>query len=83
MDNINIPPEAVEAAARAMCHNAYKHLPEMRDVDAYTPDADYWLAQATAAIRAALAAWPGMEHMAGDEAFPFYYLILPLTEPEA
>jgi hypothetical protein len=55
-----IPPEAVEAAARAMCKRAYEHLPEMREQDTFTPDADYWMGQATAALRAGIAAWPGM-----------------------
>ena len=52
MTDITIPPEAVEAAARAMCKRAYEHLPEMREQDTFTPDADYWMGQATAAIRA-------------------------------
>lgn len=56
---MNIPPAALEAGARAMCHNAYKHLPEMRDQDTYTPDAEYWLGQARAAFVAVVEAWPG------------------------
>ena len=84
MIDIHIPPAALEAGARAMCHNAYKHLPEMRDQDTYTPDADYWLDQARAAFVAMVEAWPGMHThewqrpwlggMSGTD------LILPLTE---
>lgn len=59
-DRITIPPEAVEAAARAMCKRAYEHLPEMREQDTFTPDADYWMGQAAAALRAGIAAWPGV-----------------------
>lgn len=33
-----------------------------------------------AACLAMLKSWPGMEYMMGDEAFPFHYIILPLTE---
>ncbi len=32
------------------------------------------------AIADALKAWPGMEYMMGDEAFPFHHLILPLPK---
>lgn len=51
MDKINIPPEAVEAAAKAM------YMAE--------PWSTFWSIEdarslCTAAIRAALAAWPGM-----------------------
>jgi hypothetical protein len=34
-----------------------------------------------AACLAMLRAWPEMEYMMGDEAFPFHHIILPLTEP--
>ena len=57
---ITIPPAALEAGARALAREAYKHLPEMREQDTYTPDADYWLGQARAAFLAVLEAWPGM-----------------------
>lgn len=75
-----IPPEAVEAAARAMCKRAYEHLPEMREQDTFTPDADYWMGQATAAIRAGIAAWPGMFYHPArpdEEACIFLPLSLP------
>ena len=48
MTTIHIPPEAVEAAARAIGEETYVgNKQTLRDA-------------ATAAIRAALAAWPGM-----------------------
>ena len=84
MDNITIPPEAMEAAARAMCKRAYEHLPEMREQDTFTPDADYWMGQATAALRAGIAAWPGMEHQTPNDWSNKPHIILPLPkEPEA
>ena len=78
MTDITIPPEAVEATARAMCKRAYEHLPEMREQDTFTPDADYWMGQATAALRAGIAAWPGM--IVGNSLFdgePMVFLPLP------
>ena len=78
MTDITIPPEALEAGARAMCHNAYKHLPEMRDQDTYTPDAEYWLGQARAAFVAMVENWPGCEE---DDLGPAY-LILPLAQKQ-
>ena len=81
---IKIPDEAVEAAARAFYEAIVKHpnssgakAPNWYKVSA--SDKQAMRDVATAAIRAMLATWPGMEHMAGDEAFPFYYLILPLN----
>ena len=79
MANIHIPPEAVEAAARELTMALVLAVDE--DCRACALTDDERMEAARAAIRAALAAWPGVEHMAGDEAFPFYYLILPLTEP--
>jgi hypothetical protein len=82
MTDIHIPPEAVEAAARA----AYYAFTEINIGDGE----DRWerllprfraeyREQARAAIRAALGAWPGMYPVSygGDEP-PF--LVLPLTE---
>ena len=79
MSKLNIPPAALEAGARAMCHNAYKHLPEMRDQDTYTPDADYWLDQARAAFVAMVEAWPGSfeEYMNVEEGRAVVCMILP------
>lgn len=31
-------------------------------------------------IAAVINAWPGMEYMMGDEAFPFHHIILPLPK---
>lgn len=79
MTNIHIPPEAVEAAARA--------IKQWLD---YTLDKDTRASEltdgehddlATAAIRAALAAWPGMNH--DSQAWRGYggeVLILPLPQ---
>lgn len=51
-DDITIPPEAVEAAARELAPHPWSM---------YTDSAQaHFQAKATAAIRAALAAWPGM-----------------------
>ena len=70
-EHIPIPPESVAAAARAIGEETYVgNKQTLRDA-------------ATAAIRAALAAWPGMNH--DSQAWRGYggeVLILPLnTEP--
>lgn len=58
--SITIPPEALEAAARAMAKAGYGFA-GIELTDPYTADAEYWDHIAHAAIRAALAAWPGMK----------------------
>ena len=78
--NIPIPPAALEAGARAMCRNAYKHLPEMSNQDTYTPDAEYWLDQARACFTAIVKAWEGMETSAPDPWSAPDRLILPLPQ---
>ena len=64
MTDITIPPEALEAAVKA--YFATKK-------DSY----EGWINDACLAM---LKAWPGMEYMMGDEAFPFHHLILPLPK---
>ena len=84
MTDVTIPPEAVEAAARAMCKRAYEHLPEMREQDTFTPDADYWMGQATAALRAGIAAWPGMfDHPARPDEEACIFLPIPTENTNA
>lgn len=75
-----IPAEAVEAAAVAMCKRSYEHLPEMREQDTFTPDADYWMGQATAALRAGIAAWPGMTYAKWRDYGQADRLVLPLPQ---
>ena len=60
MTNITIPPEAVEAAARAMFIEAYR-----REPDEQTDGARFILVRqfTLAALRAGIAAWPGMWHI--------------------
>ena len=55
MTDITIPPEAVEAAARAICETENGPCKFMPDECGCT----YWLAHARASISAALSAWPG------------------------
>ena len=59
MTDITIPPEAVEAAARAICETENGPCKCMPDECGCT----YWKAHATAALRAGIAAWPGMWHI--------------------
>jgi hypothetical protein len=80
MTDITIPDEALEAGARSACHEAYKHLPEMREQDTYTPDADYWLNQARAAFLAMIEAWPGMTLHQQDINAEYSYFVLPLPQ---
>ena len=60
MTDITIPPEAVEAAARAMFIEAYR-----REPDEQTDEARFILVRqfTLAALRAGIAAWPGMWHI--------------------
>lgn len=62
MSEITIPPEALWAAARAVCETENGPC----DVDPSICDCTYWNAAATAAIRAALAAWPGVSTRLAD-----------------
>ena len=57
MTDITIPPEAVEAAARAMFIEAYR-----REPDEQTDGGRFILVRqfTLAALRAGIAAWPGM-----------------------
>lgn len=76
MTNIHIPPEAVEAAARALCAHAELFWPDLTGGEHAV-----LRGEATAAIRAALAAWPGMNH--DSQAWRGYggeVLILPLPQ---
>lgn len=81
MTDIHIPPEAGEAAARAIFRVGF----ERETLEGDAADADrlaFARRYATAAIRAALEAWPGMNH--DSQAWRGYggeVLILPMTEP--
>jgi hypothetical protein len=85
-----IPPEVVEAAARA-AHDVWRRQASVGDdIAEYAPWhemsadlQDEYLDQARAAIAAALAAWPGAYKMLGwDEAAqePRYEWFLPLPQ---
>ena len=63
MTDITIPPEAVEAAARAICETfrAAMNMPNEPEWDASNPTLkDAYRNEARAALRAGIAAWPGM-----------------------
>lgn len=75
MTDITIPFEAVEAAARAICETENGPCKCMPDECGCT----YWKAHATAALRAGIAAWPGMtRHGHYTAAGPRDAIILPL-----
>jgi hypothetical protein len=90
MTDITIPPEAVEAAARALCIAAGYDPDDMQEGPLLDGSLVYplwreWEDDATAALRAGLLAWPGMAHdcrtfinvtNSGTET----RIILPLTE---
>ena len=59
MTDITIPPDALEAAARAICETENGPCKCMPDECGCI----YWKAHATAALRAGIAAWPGMWHI--------------------
>ena len=68
MTDITIPPEAVEAAARALCLrigvDPDDPLPEeIREGSGPWPYWTVFAAQANTALRAGIAAWPGMWHI--------------------
>lgn len=73
MVNITIPPEAIEAAARAVAAEV-RH-----DWDTAGKFQDKWRAVARAACLAMLEAWPGMVCAEEDYLGPAC-IILPLTE---
>ena len=56
MTDITIPPEAVDRAAQAICETENGPCKCMPDECGCI----YWKAHATAALRAGIAAWPGM-----------------------
>lgn len=64
---INIPPEALEAAARAMAKAGYGFT-GIELTDPYTADAEYWDTVARAACLAMLKHWPGMSDIPSCEA---------------
>ena len=77
MTDITIPPEALEAAARAMAKAGYGFA-GIELTDPYTADADYWDHTARAAIAAAINAWPGMTWACRGKGTPPHLLFLPL-----
>lgn len=77
MTDITIPPEAVEAAARAICETENGPCKCMPDECGCT----YWKAHATAALRAGIAAWPGATETAANKTRVYFdALILPLPQ---
>lgn len=81
MKENQIPPEAEEAAARAMCRNAYKKLPSFNWEDSMRDDADgpYWRECARVAMAAGITVWPGAYTKSEDWYSPAdTNLILPL-----
>lgn len=56
MADITIPPDAVDRAAQAICETENGPCKCMPDECGCI----YWKAHATAALRAGIAAWPGM-----------------------
>ena len=80
MNNITIPPEAVEAAARADYEVTRQDGPDCLPTWEGNPEhiREHYRRHATAAIRAGLAAWPGMfrDYWNGD-----FSIILPLPPP--
>ena len=88
MTDIHIPPEAVEAAARA-CYEYWRDkdttgaLPPW-GTERFMPFRDGWREQASAAILAALRAWPGVYANGLQKGWKHYTpaLILPLPPQE-
>lgn len=73
--NITIPPEALEAGARAVA------LENGHDIDYYSDRLrEHCFAQARAAFTAMVKAWPGMETSAPDPWSAPDRLILPLPQ---
>ena len=75
MTDITIPPEAVEAAARAICETENGPCKCMPDECGCT----YWKAHATTALRAGIAAWPGMHVFSHKVEYEGDYVYLPLA----
>lgn len=79
-DRITIPPEALEAAARAICETENGPCKCMPDECGCI----YWKAHATTALRAGLAAWPGVDYRPGAKVTKTWRdpgkIILPLTQ---
>lgn len=84
-DTITIPPEALEAAARAVCRErcAFFGEPPCFEVgEGFSPlcDEPGCVAEAHAACLAMLAAWPGMAHFRSSDALGYPRIILPLPQ---
>lgn len=79
MTDITIPPEALEAAARAACED------RGYDWDKYINFRPAFRRIAHAALRAGIAAWPGMQHCRWNELNAAFtsHLILPLPKENA
>ena len=62
MTDITIPPEAVEAAAIVLMGRLMVSQQDAQHVwsGMYEPEKDQFRREATAALRAGIAAWPGM-----------------------
>lgn len=78
-DNITIPTEALEAAARAMAKAGYGFV-GIELTDPYTADAEYWDHTARAACLAMLAHWPGKHVGPSPADARRRSLILPLSK---
>lgn len=70
----DIPPEVVEAAAIEMAPHPWRFYTEAAK--------DHFRNKAHVAILAALAAWPGSDHLAAGEVHDKPVLILPLPQPK-
>lgn len=78
MTNITIPPEAVEKAAKTLCrerHPCWSIVAEIFKTDRDGQATEFRIL-ALAAIRAAINAWPGMQHRIHIE----HAIILPLPQ---
>lgn len=73
-----IPPEVVEAAARAAWETKYKGLGWL--LDCPVKHKVQWRDRARAAIAAALNAWPGMTLHQQDINAEYSYFVLPLPQ---
>lgn len=83
MTDITIPPEALEAAARALADAYYRHCSDDRITLADTDDTpEDWMNEARAACLAMLRAWPGMweQHITSPALNRPLSIILPLPQ---
>lgn len=80
MSDIKLPPEVVEAAARAVLRAVIYDIEP--DVRANGMTNDEYRTIATAALRAAINAWPNQHDVADDVVYILNAIILPLPLPQ-